>query len=393
VPFKLGYRPELDGLRAVAVCSVLLVHSSVATNGADFQGTGAGLPLLLSGGFLGVDIFFVLSGFLITTILLGEWQQAGAIDFRAFYIRRALRLSPAMILTLIAATIYVRFFRPEGSHFDMFAVAVSALYVSNFALVFAGLRLGMLTPTWSLSVEEQFYSLWPLTLTTMLRRSRKTVVHWTIGLAIGAAILRLVLYIIAWKTLSWPWLGAANHLIFARMDSLLCGALVAMAAAWGGLDRLTARQWRIAAWIAMVVLAILMVVSEPAGASLFYYGYAVTAVASAVLIAALVVSPPRLVSVVLRSKPFVWTGKISYGLYLYHMPIFVLMPWPSFQFLPHAVAPYAMLAVAIVLSFAVAAVSYYLVERPCLDLKHRFGEPRPCQPAASADLRAEHSAS
>ncbi|MBV9395052.1 MAG: acyltransferase, partial [Methylobacteriaceae bacterium] len=131
----------------------MLCHTFVIGRGADLLGVGT-VPPVITGGLFGVDMFFVLSGFLITSILVQERAATGRMDLKSFYIRRVLRLSPAMVLVLLASLLYLALSRHSSGMFDATAVLISALYISNFALIFAGLRLGMLTPTWSLSVEE-----------------------------------------------------------------------------------------------------------------------------------------------------------------------------------------------------------------------------------------------
>ncbi len=383
--FKLGYRPELDGLRAVAVLSVMSGHSAIVGMGADLTGKGIVGPLLVPGGLFGVDIFFVLSGFLITTLLLQEHGRKGWIDYRAFYIRRALRLGPAMVLLLVASSFYILFFRPPDSRFDWISVIFSAAYVSNFALIFYMLRLGMLTPTWSLSVEEQFYAIWPLTLTWMLKSERARVIRITLLLAIGSAALRAAFYFVGKTTGSWPIFASANVFIFARTDSLLCGALVAMFANWGYFER-----WNLprAAWAAIGALGAAGVgwelftapSMEPTGVygpGIFYFAYAFISIMTALLVAALVASPPRWIAAFLRLPPMVWTGKISYALYLYHLPVFSLFPNAIPDSTPSPAAQgWVLWSGAMVVTYACAALSYYLVEKRCLDLKHLIGQPR-----------------
>lgn len=166
--FHLGYRPELDGLRAIAVLAVMLGHACLISTGADLRSAQT-VPTLLRGGIFGVDMFFVLSGFLITTLLVQERDATGRIGFRAFYTRRALRLLPALALTLLGCMVYVLAFRQNGVTFGLRAVALSGVYISNLIIIREGFTLGMLTPTWSLAVEEQFYTLWPVALIFLSR--------------------------------------------------------------------------------------------------------------------------------------------------------------------------------------------------------------------------------
>ena len=162
-PFRLGYRPALDGLRGIAILAVLAFHSRA---------------FFLEGGFIGVDLFFVLSGFLITVLLVQEKAKHGRIDFKAFYIRRALRLLPAMLGLLTAlwvATLVL------GDRFATDAalmgkvMAVTLAYVPNWVLAFdLGAWPSALTHVWSLAIEEQFYLLWPALLVACLSARRPT---------------------------------------------------------------------------------------------------------------------------------------------------------------------------------------------------------------------------
>src|SRR5437764_8189485 len=144
-PFKLTYRPALDGLRGVAIIGVFAHHARVP---------------FLAGGFIGVDVFFVLSGFLITALLLQEAEETRRISLRAFYIRRALRLLPALAVLLGALLLVPRAFGMMRTDAALVST-VSALYASNWVRAFGVLDLEVVSHTWSLSIEEQFYLLWP----------------------------------------------------------------------------------------------------------------------------------------------------------------------------------------------------------------------------------------
>lgn len=388
--FKLGYRPELDGLRAIAVVSVLCAHAALIGSGADLLGEK--MPTdghALRGGLFGVDIFFVLSGFLITALLMQEhavWRQ---IDFKAFYVRRILRLSPAMVLTLAGSSIYLALAGGRSGDFDWLAILYSALYVSNFALIFGGLRLGMLSPTWSLSVEEQFYSVWPFIISKLVKLPRPSILKIIAAAIVATWILRAILHAAAWKYMYWPYFGAANHLIFARADGLLCGALVAMAATWGLLPD-PARysiQLKAVAWFCAATLGAILHYGPGLqdnglyGPSIFYFFYAYVSIAAALLILVLMISPPKPMLTVLRWPPILWTGKVSYGLYIFHLPIFALTSVGYF-------GRTAAVIVAFAVTFAVAAASYHLIEKKFLSLRATLGLPRAAK-AAKAERESD----
>jgi len=156
---RFSYQPSLDGLRAIAIVLVMLLHAQAMASGA--------WPYFL-GGYTGVDIFFVLSGFLITSLLVQEWRDTGRISLRKFYIRRALRLLPALCVLLLVLGVGVKLFGLY-LHVTLATLLAALFYVANWALAFDTLDMGALHHTWSLSVEEQFYILWPLMLIGMLR--------------------------------------------------------------------------------------------------------------------------------------------------------------------------------------------------------------------------------
>jgi peptidoglycan/LPS O-acetylase OafA/YrhL len=282
-----------------------------------------------------------------------------------------------MGLTAIFSAIYVVFFKPPTSAFDLVAVALAALYVANFVLTFAGLRLGMLTPTWSLAVEEQFYTIWPLALSYLLRLKRKKILAIAAGLVVFGALLRAFMHYEGGRLMSWPLYAGSRHILFARADGLMCGAIVAMAASWGWLSEKFPKRFLVAAASASAVtLGMMLLFGPDDDKSLVYSTYVCASVLTGALIAGLVTAPPAWLSAILAWGPLVWIGKISYGLYLYHMPVFSLMPATPPSYLPAAVGPFAVYAFAFALTFAIATASYYLVEKRFLDLRHKLGAPR-----------------
>jgi peptidoglycan/LPS O-acetylase OafA/YrhL len=354
--FHLGYRPWLDGLRGVAILLVLAYHLG-----------------LLTGGFLGVDVFFVLSGFLITSLLVEEWQRRGAISFRHFYLRRALRLLPAYFTLLLACYLCVLLFRPAEAAAFRREMLVAACYASNLP----GLHRPGLTTlghTWSLSLEEQFYLLWPLLLYGMLRCKlgrRGTLLAVCAGI-LASASLRYALF----KLYRIP--GPAGYPLIIRLyscldtraDSLLTGCLVALLAAWDLFPR--SPRFRRATGVAALASAAALgyiLLTMPLHEAKYYRGWlTLVALMVGTILVRLLTGRVWLASAVLESRPLVFVGRISYGLYLVHMPIIL---WVRPESRPAA----ALLAAG--LSFAAAVVLHYAVERPFLRLKDRLRAPSP----------------
>jgi peptidoglycan/LPS O-acetylase OafA/YrhL len=343
-PFHLGYLPALDGLRAIAVLMVIFWH--------------LGLPGW-KGGFLGVDVFFVLSGFLITTLLVEEWELTGAIGFKRFYLRRALRLFPALALLLIVTAPFV----------DHSWTLVAIAYVSNWALAFGFIQFSPISHLWSLAIEEQFYLVWPILLVGLLRArvSRLKIVGVAGVLALASAGEKMLLW-----TSPGSWIRL-YHGSDVRADALLVGCILALLLAWGMLPGTVwfRRAVQIAALPALVGVGYLAVTAT-IGMPFLYRsgGLTLVAIGVGIMLLQTVVAPIRLVSAILEWPPIVGIGRISYGLYLWHFPIAWLQhPWP-FPF-GHIDSTTGLIW-RLVLAFAAAGLSYILIERPALRLKLRF---------------------
>lgn len=344
--FVLGYRPALDGLRGVAILGVLAVHTSHLFGWS-----------MLKGGSIGVDIFFVLSGFLITSILLNEWNTQGNISLRKFYVRRCLRLVPALLLLVATVHLGANFlFSPEEAAQTRFASPFALVYATDFVIAFApNIQLGALRHTWSLAMEEQFYLLWPPLLLLLLKlgASRKQLLLLTLLLALLSALHRAALYQVESPARTY-------YGVDARADSLLLGCAIAIAVTWGlisSMHRLTAP--------AIFILGLTMVATDYATPFMHEAGFTIIAGATGLIILNVVSAKEGLLRRSLESAALVWIGRISYGVYLWHYPVFkglkyVDGPWP------------AKLVLALLTTFLVASLSYYLVESPILRLKKRF---------------------
>ena len=352
--FVLGHRPALDGLRGLAVLAVVAHHTSLAP-----------------GGFLGVDVFFVLSGFLITALLLQEHQRSGHIRLSRFYLRRGLRLLPALVGVLAFVWLWTL---ATGTRSDATVLGKDSfgvlLYYYNWRLAFARLTLHApsLCHLWSLSVEEQFYLVWPAALVVLLalRARRRWLLAVVLAGMIGPAVLR------------WCFLGAgcdprqlAGYMRLyvcsdMRADALSAGCLVALLAAWG--VRPTTRWARFclgaAAWLAAGCLAAHLLLTTPGGSPYAYrWGFTLVALSAAILIASLLWAPPWPLAKLLEARPLGWVGRISYGAYLWNLPVLLaIIPRPDLYSRPRVVAVW-------VVTLAAGAMSHFCLELPFLRLK------------------------
>jgi peptidoglycan/LPS O-acetylase OafA/YrhL len=341
--YPLGYKPALDGLRAFAILPVLLFH-----------GGAPGFRW----GYIGVDVFFVISGYLITSILLNEYVRRGKISFLAFYRRRALRLLPALVVVCLSffCLSCVVLKDPKQAAQE---VAIVLLYVANWTRALDAGVPKALGHTWSLSIEEQFYTAWPLVVLAILsfKSSARFAFRFIVALALAVACWRACLAV---EGIS------ADRLYFGtdtRADALLIGAGLAFALATPGmavrLESVTRYLWIPAAILVIALPAIFPWFDR----RMFYAGFGIVALSAATILAAALYE--GFLARVLGSRTLVWIGKRSYGLYLWHYPIMLLC---LLQFrVPDGVALTLIEATA---SLVLAALSYEFIERPFLQLRY-----------------------
>ena len=359
--------PGLDGLRAVAVALVVGFHFGLGW---------------LGGGFVGVDVFYVLSGYLITGLLLAEFARRSRIGLARFWLRRARRLLPALLLVLVAVTVMVRFAEPAGMFPGYRMQALSALfYFSNWWQIatsgnyFASTgAVAPLTHTWSLAVEEQFYLVWPLVVLGVLHLCSSFVRGVRVLLALAVVGIVASAAEMAWLFRS----GANTTRIYFGTDthaqSVLVGATLACVLTL--VDRRRGRigtdpearspaTQRLLVGLAVVGLVVLAAASSLlTGASALTYrgGFLVVSLATAAVVLAVVSVPRGLPARLLASAPLVWIGSISYGIYLWHFPAFVFLD--AARTGTHGAVLFAVRCLATVV---VAAASFYLVERPVIE--------------------------
>jgi peptidoglycan/LPS O-acetylase OafA/YrhL len=345
---RIGRRPELDGVRGLAILFVLLAHGG-----------------LLGNGNIGVDVFFALSGFLITNLLYGEWNKHGTISFRRFYTRRARRLGPALLIVLAALGIAELFgvvfqYSWDGRAWPFWKYALSSLlFVNNWIVGITrsgGSDLGPMSPTWSLASEEQFYFVWPLVLWLLLRRRTSP---YRIGALLIAAIAALTLVVPLVLHLDSSYNSYFSPL--DRFAELLVGCLAAVIWQQGG--RVRFAGYRYVGWLAFGFL----LYDLASGAGLSQRATFLTAcAASAVLILSLCQVSDGVLGEIFRFSPLRYLGRVSYALYLYQLPIDMIIK----RYLSHYAWPVAEGANVILLcvfTIPLAGLSWRLVESRILN--------------------------
>lgn len=340
---KFEYQPALDGVRALAVAAVLGFHLDVSW---------------MTGGYLGVSVFFTLSGFLITSLLLVEHGQKGYVDLPGFYQRRARRLVPAGLFVLALVCVGVATKLIDAPSTFRRQVIGAVLQVLNWVQLFSKQSYADLfrAPSpivhyWSLGIEEQFYVIWPLLLVVILRLLRRYAAPERL-LAVTSG-LWAICAVSAPLTARWWSNDAAYYATWARAPEVLSGAVLAVL-----LSRRTLPRW--CAWLAPLAvggMAVLVVVTPAGHGWAFAGGLPLFSLLSLLLVAGLQVPSP--VTRALSFRPLVWVGGISYGLYLFHWPLFQLLDEDRTGL--HGVA---LAAVRLAVTFAAATVSYYALEHP-----------------------------
>jgi peptidoglycan/LPS O-acetylase OafA/YrhL len=342
---KIKYRPEIDGLRTIAVISVILYHAKITVAGVQ----------LLPGGYLGVDIFFVISGHLITTLLMTELAQTGRVSILSFYERRARRLLPALLVVMLASLPFAwRYLLPEQLVSFSKSLVYSLLFASNFYWNFSlqqyGADSALLQPflhTWSLAVEEQYYIIFPLLLFMIYKWGRQYLA------GILSFILVLSLLFAQWMTGRDA--SFSFYMMPTRFWELLAGSLLALVV----LNNSTVNSnslWQ----RAMPSLGLLLIIGSLAsfGFDVHHPGLITLIPVVGTVLIICFKSEGDWVARALSRPSMVYLGLLSYSLYLWHYPIFAFGrmadPAPSIF---HKSA-------WIVLTLLLSVLSYYLIEKP-----------------------------
>lgn len=357
--YRLGYRSDIEGLRAVAILLVVAAHARMTQ---------------FAGGFVGVDVFFVLSGYLITGLLVQEIRSEGRLDLRLFYARRLRRLLPGLLLMLLGACVFGRLLLAPGQQLVQASTAASAaLWLSNFVFAFANVDYfgpnadsNLFLHTWSLGVEEQFYLVWPLLLALVAGawRGKIKVQRPTTIIATMALVLVLSLALSATWMRTQPLL--AFYMMPARAWQFALGAIVflqfgspaaTVALAHGGNARRYALALRAGGWLglAAILLAAMLIDGKTPYPGIWAL---CPSIGAALVLAAGAHSPDLAVGRLLSWRPLQAIGRISYAWYLWHWPILLL--GATILDMGNPVNRIALAG----LSLAIAVISYHAIETP-----------------------------
>lgn len=343
--------PALDGIRGAAVLIVMCAHYFALFN--------------IGHGSLGVDIFFVLSGFLITSILVDEFDTSGTISFRNFYMRRILRLAPAllvMVFLFAALDLLLRIWPPDLVLKSGVIAIIS--YPSNWVRASNSWNMIEFGHTWSLAIEDQFYLVWPVALFAFLKLlpNRSACAALVFFIAVGLAAYR------AYGVLSgFPdiWISAATHM---RSDALLVGCTAGLCRPYLNNDKAKRVLTYAAQAAAAAIVAVLIVRRD-----YHLWQEPVAVMATAIILLHLATGTQSWLSSAFSRRWLTETGKISYGLYLYHYPMVYLAVYcTALMKLPTDIKQAICIFILMPLSFCLATLSYRYLESPILKLKSRF---------------------
>jgi peptidoglycan/LPS O-acetylase OafA/YrhL len=343
----MKYIPGLDGMRAAAILAVMLTHAGV-----------------LPGGIYGVDVFFVLSGWLITVILLREGDKR-RIDLKGFYLRRVLRLLPAVVVVVGLVFVFANLLGIADAHEVPSNALAIFTYTENFWVARTG-GMSMLDHFWSLAVEEQFYLLWPAVLLLVVGRTTSRRMTYVM---LGVTLLSTL----------WGIYLAAHHASDGRLGAMLdtrgVGLFLGCALGYAyhaGMIPTRAQFQRgllVAAYLCVAGLLVLSRLAPRGDHTVTYFsirgGYLGVSLATAVILTHIVTGGPSLLSKLASNRTLVWIGKLSYSLYLVHKLVyisFLQLGWPRNRWM----------AVSIPVSFLAAYLLNLFVERPFLRVKDRI---------------------
>lgn len=336
----MGYIPALDGIRAIAVGLVILSHY---------------LPILMmGGGGQGVDLFFVLSGYLITSLLLAERTASGRISLKSFYWRRILRIWPALALMLTVYCLMASLSSSVGV-IHIHAAMWAAASLTNWYVVNGTGMISFIPHTWSLSVEEQFYLVWPAIVSIWLQRKGRGSLAAFVLVTLSCGILWRAYLAFSGATAERVYVGPDTH-----ADSLLAGCFLAF-----GILPVRFKTFAVQWWFIPVIVLSALSIRLVWSAQWFTWQFAVDALMGAWLIVVVLEHPGGLLGRALTQEPLLWLGQRSYGVYLWHLPILHSLRHAGFS-------PLLCILLGLFATFAISALSFRYLERPLLKLKDRL---------------------
>jgi peptidoglycan/LPS O-acetylase OafA/YrhL len=355
--FRLGNRPPLTGVRALCMIPVVVYHSDFRTF------PGAWVPL---------QVFFVLSGFLITAMLSAEGKRNDRVSLTGFYSRRIVRLVPPLLFTVAIMALYASFVHVAEASQRLWGDGVAAMTYSDYRQALGHAPFfGYLAQTWSLAVEEQFYIIWAVLMVVAVAMHRRKLAY---GFAITGMLFSVTdrLY----QTYSAPHF---NHVVFSRIyyafdtraDALFVGCLLGLLATDGYFSRWKPWATRLLAVAAIgsTTFLIWILFSAPLWQeNLVVWWLPLSTLASAVILVYFVISPKSIGSRLVGIAPLVFLGELSYAIYLIHFPVFLALQ-PGADGTHWSFWPTEVLRLAIV--FGLACISWFLIEKPLMRWRQR----------------------
>jgi peptidoglycan/LPS O-acetylase OafA/YrhL len=354
--FRLGNRPPLTGVRALALFTVLTFHSNLRT---------------LPGTWVALQVFFVLSGFLITAMLAGEGIRKGRISLGSFYARRGVRLVPPLVLTVVLLAIYAHFVHVADAGHRLWGDSLAAMfYYADYRQALGHAPFfGYLAQTWSLSVEEQFYVLWSLAMVVAVATGRRHLAYAFVVVGMVLSTADRVFLVYHAPHFDPAVFSRVYYAFDTRADALFLGCLLGLLAADGHLHGWArwARGLLTAAAAGSAVFLCWILLQAP----LFTENLAVwwlptTTIASAIIITYFVICPSSLGSRLVGIGVLVFIGDLSYTVYLVHFPVYlaVLPSTTGWSFWPNELF-------RLTIIFAIALFSWFLIERPLMRWRAR----------------------
>jgi len=351
---KITYRPEIDGLRAIAVGAVILYHAQITIFGSQFS----------KGGFIGVDIFFVISGYLITSIILKELVTTGSFSFKHFYERRIRRILPALLFVMLVSLPFAWMYLLPSNLIDfsksiLFSLGFSSNFYFHYSGQVYGATDGLLKPflhTWSLSVEEQFYILFPIVLLITFKFIRKYLIYvLIIGFIISLGLAE-------WTSRNYP--SASFYFLHARIWELIAGSILAYFEIIKGHRSKNQLLNLILPTIGLLLIGYSIIFFDD---NIFHPSFYTLFPIIGVCLIIWFSNKDELITKILSTKLFVGVGLISYSLYLWHYPIFAFAR-TTHVFKDNFIKE---LSAGLIILF-LSILTYYLFERPARNKKNKF---------------------